>query len=762
MPPVIESVFELLFKYRPFVFEKGRFVIGSVWPALVILAVAALATAWSYGRAVGDPNTRRVDRLALAALRVAAFTLVLFCLCRPGLVLSTAVPQQSFVGILLDDSRSMRIADGGAPRSELMGRAFGVESALNKELAARFKPRFFRFAGTSDRVASASELTFQGADTDIVQALRGTSQELSGVPLAGLVLVTDGADNGEPGEMDDVLASLKARGVPVFTVGVGRERFASDVELTRVEMPSAVLKGTSVTAEVRVAQRGLGGQKVQLQVEDAGRIVQTQAIDLPRGGEAAAARVHFTASEAGPRTLRFKLAAAPGEPIKENNQQDVLVQVSDRREKILYLEGEPRFELKFIRRAVFEDKNLQVVCLQRTSQNKFLRLEIDDAEELAAGFPKTREELFRYRGIVLGSVEASFFTPDQLRMIAEFVGERGGGLLMLGGRHSFAEGGYANTSLTDVLPVVLEPGRAEEAFFADVKVEPTPFGMTHGVTQLAASEGESATRWSTLPTLSTVNPVRRTRPGAVTLLVGKGDRLEAPQVVLAYQRYGAGKALAFTAHDSWLWQMHAAVALEDMTHENLWRQLLRFLVSGVPGPVTVTLSPERTSPGSAVAVTATVRDETYIEVNDAAVVAHVTDPAGEERTVPLEWTVGKDGEYRGSFGLREKGNYAVRVEARRAGKVLGGETAQAQAADLDTEYFGAEMRKGLLERIAQETGGRFYTPETVSALPADLGYSGGGATVEEQKPLWDMPALYLLIVALVSAEWGFRKRRGLP
>jgi hypothetical protein len=248
----------------------------------------------------------------------------------------------------------------------------------------------------------------------------------------------------------------------------------------------------------------------------------------------------------------------------------------------------------------------------------------------------------------------------------------------------------------------------------------------------------------------------------VTLLVGKGDGLPAPRVVLAYQRYGAGKSLAFTAHDSWLWQMHAAVPLEDMTHENLWRQLLRFLVSGVPGPVTVSVSPERASPGSSVAVVATVSDEAYVEVNDAEVVAHVTEPSGAERTVPLEWTVGKDGEYRGSIRLRDEGNYQLRVEARRAGKSLGSDTAEAQAADLDTEYFGAEMRKGFLERIAAETGARFYTPDTVSTLPADLGYSGGGATVEERKPLWDMPALYLLIVALVSAEWAFRKRRGLP
>lgn len=753
------SVFEFFFKYSPFLFEKGRFVIGSPWPAVVVLAAGVAATVWSYARARADSPRR--ERVALAVLRTAALAVVFFCLCQPALVLSTAVPQQSFVGVLLDDSRSMRIADDGTPRGDFMATAFGKESALLEELSDKFKLRFFRFAQSPGRLSSVSDLTFEGGQTSLVQALDGARQELSAVPLSGLVLVTDGADNGQAGETTDVLLGLKARSVPVFTVGLGRERFARDVELTRVEVPSSVLKGTSFTAEVRIAQRGLGGSKVQLQVEDAGRLVQSQEVALPAEGESAVTRVHLTASEPGPRTFRFRIAAQPSEPITENNQQDVLVQVTDDREKVLYVEGEPRYELKFIRRAVSEDKNVQVVCLQRTSQNKFLRLDVDDAEELAGGFPRTREELFKYRGLVLGSVEASFFTPDQLRMIAEFVSQRGGGLLMLGGRHSFAEGGYGQTPLADVLPVVLEGGKTEPRFFAQVKVEPTALGMTHGVTQLAATEGQSAERWKTLPPVSTLNPVQRTRPGAVTLLVGRGDGLRAPQVILAYQRYGAGKALAFTAHDSWLWQMHADVPLEDMTHENLWRQLLRWLISGVPGPVRVAVSPERAAPGAAVTIVATVSDETYLKVNNGQVMARVKEPSGTERTVPLEWAVGKDGEYRGTFITREKGRHDVTVEAVRAGKTLGRGTAHLQAADLDAEFFGAEMRKPLLERIAEETGGRFYTPATVASLPSDLGYSGGGATVQETKPLWDMPALFLAIVALVSAEWAYRKRRGL-
>jgi hypothetical protein len=123
--------------------------------------------------------------------------------------------------------------------------------------------------------------------------------------------------------------------------------------------------------------------------------------------------------------------------------------------------------------------------------------------------------------------------------------------------------------------------------------------------------------------------------------------------------------------------------------------------------------------------------------------------------------VGKDGEYRGTFSPREMGSHAVRVEARRAGATLGSDDIRVEVADQDTEYFGAEMQRPLLERIAEETGGRFYTPETAHRLAGDLAYSGGGATLQEEKPLWDMPVLFLAIIGLLSSEWAYRKRRGL-
>ena len=143
--------------------------------------------------------------------------------------------------------------------------------------------------------------------------------------------------------------------------------------------------------------------------------------------------------------------------------------------------------MQFIRAAVEADSNLQIVTLQRTAENKFYRLNVDSANDLVTGFPKTRAELFRYRSIILGNVEASFFTHDQLAMLADFVNVRGGGLLLLGGRRAFAEGGYAGTPLADVMPVVIAGDAVPDSltFFANLKVALTPAGESHAVAQIA-------------------------------------------------------------------------------------------------------------------------------------------------------------------------------------------------------------------------------------------------------------------------------------
>jgi hypothetical protein len=207
--------------------------------------------------------------------------------------------------------------------------------------------------------------------------------------------------------------------------------------------------------------------------------------------------------------------------------------------------------------------------------------------------------------------------------------------------------------------------------------------------------------------------------------------------------------------------MDAGIPVDDQTHETLWRQLLRWLVSGAPEPVTVALSADRVELGDSVTISASVADSAFAGVNGASVTARVESPLGREFRVPLQWTVSRDGEYRGSFPADAQGTYRVTVEAQRTGRVLGSGEAYVDAGSLGAEFFGAGMRREALERLARETGGRFYTPATVSTLPEDVRYTESGASVFEQHDLWDMPVTFVLLLALLGVEWAWRRARGL-
>ncbi len=761
---MLESLFRLLFNYRPVVFQQGEFRLvpstGS-YIAAVLVAAAIAATFLTYRAARSKAEARH--RIVLAGMRTAILALVLFCLFRPVLVVKAAVPQQNFLGILIDDSRSMQIADQNAgPRAAFAKQQFATpDTPLLKALSDRFVLRTFRFSNVASRVGQNADLTFSGAQTRIGASLDGARQELAGLPLAGMVLVSDGADTTDA-SLSDALLAMKAASVPVFTVGVGKESLVKDIQVDRVSAPRTALKGTSLMIDVVVTQTGFAGEAVTLDVEDGGRIVGSQEVKLPVDGEPAAVRVRFTASEAGPRVFRFKISPKAGEIVTQNNQRDALIEVLDRRERLLYYEGEPRPEMKFLRRAVEDDKNLEVVTLQRTADNKFMRLSVNGPEELAAGFPKTRDELFAYRGIILGSIEAGAFTGDQLRMIGEFVERRGGGLLMLGGSRSFSEGGYAGTPVADALPVVIDrvARSLDELPVSRLKLRPTRAGEAHAITQIAATEAASSARWNALPVLTSVNPLKTLKPGATLLLSGT-DENRRTQPVLAFQRYGRGKALAFAVQDSWLYQMHASMPLEDMTHENLWRQLLRWVVDGVPEPVDVHTSTERVEAGEPVTLTAEVVDKSFVELNDARVVAKVKDPAGNTVEVPMQWTGERNGEYRATFTAATDGMYAADVEATREGKPLGAGAIHMRAAPGDAEYFDPTMHAARLKRIADETGGKFYTADTVSNLPEDLKYTGRGVTTVEERDLWHMPIVLLAIGGLMAGEWAYRRAVGM-
>ena len=761
---MFDALFQALFSHRLIVFQQGEFRFDVSTGSLVAAALVSvlMAAAIMTYRRVGGKGRMR-DRVVLTALRMAALALVLFCLFRPTLIVRAAVPQQNVVAVLLDDSRSMQIPDwDGQARGAYLTEQFGTpESALMQALSDRFLVRVFRFSSTAGRLESASDLDFNGSQTRLAAALDGAREELAGLPVSGLVLVSDGADTSEA-SMADALLGLKAERLPVYTVGVGSTQLPRDIQIDRVNTPRVALKDASLLVDVTVTQTGYAGRTVTIYVEDEGRIVGSEELQLPADGSPATVQVRAAASEAGPRLFTFRVAGLADEMITQNNQRETLIDVRDDREKILYFEGEPRFEMKFLRRAIADDENLQVVALQRTADNKFLRLNVDDPDELLGGFPRTREELFSYRALILGSIEAGAFTGDQLQMIADFVDRRGGGLLMIGGARAFGEGGYGGTPVADALPLTIDPGtRASEPVdLVRLQVVPTRAGETHASTQIAATEAASAVRWRDLPQVTSVNAPLEPKPAAIVLLSGTDER-GREQPVLTWQQYGRGKAVALTLQDTWQWQMHASMSLEDQTHENYWRQMLRWLVNGVPSVVEAHGAAERVEPGEPVTVEATVKDKAHVELNGADVTARVTRPSGGTVDVPLEWSGEIDGLYRGTFVSTEAGTYEVAVDASQGADIVGSDVAFVRAGPSDEEFFDPTMHEGPLRRIADESGGRFYTPATAAGLAEDVRYTGRGVTSVEERDLWNMPIVLFVLMSLVCAEWGYRRAVGL-
>jgi hypothetical protein len=198
-----------------------------------------------------------------------------------------------------------------------------------------------------------------------------------------------------------------------------------------------------------------------------------------------------------------------------------------------------------------------------------------------------------------------------------------------------------------------------------------------------------------------------------------------------------------------------------MTHEMFWRRMVRWLVDGVPDQVNLTTGTDRVEPGETVNLTAEVLDSAYVEVNDAHVEATITSPSGKTATTTLEWTVEQDGEYGAVFNPDESGLYEIRVAATRDQQQLGTNVMHLRVSAGDAEFYDAEMRAPLLRRIAEETGGGFFTPSNAATLPEAISYSGRGVTVVEERELWDMPILLMLLLGLMGAEWATRRAKGL-
>lgn len=727
------------------------------WGYVLAFAVATACAWWAYARAA--VALTRGQRALLVALRAATLILIVIFLLRPVTFVPIAGARDSVVAILVDTSRSMRIADAGGSRME---RARQVATELQKAIGSEFRTDVLSF-GESLARADLSRLTPDARRSDLSSALTAVADRYKGQRLGGVVVLSDGGDTSA-----SEAGTTRALGVPVFAVGIGARTVAKDREVLNLTAGEPVASESSIDLSVTAVSVGFGTTPIPIRLSENGRPLETRQATPAAPG----APVHevFTVSPSPDTATVYavEISADSGELVTENNIRRVLVPPQGRRRRVLVVEGAPGFEHTFLKRALARDPALEVDSVVRKGRNDegrdtfFIQAATSRSAALASGYPATRADLFVYDALIFGNLEGDFFSREQLEMTAEFVAVRGGGLLVLGGR-SFERAGLAGTPLEEVLPVDVTDRRATVARTASGSapaanaVALTTDGAAHPATRLAVTAEESRKRWSQLPAMAAVSAAGTPRPGAQVLAVTTSGGSELRPLLIT-QRYGVGRSMVFAGEATWRWRM--LLPSTNTTHELVWRQMARWVGSGsaerVEIPPTSVVLPGTTDP-----VSVLVRDESFKPVANAEVTMRVRDPNGQERSLPAALADPREGRYTAAVRFDQAGVYTVAADVRRGSEPAATVSRPLLVGGADVELSEPRLNDDVLRRIAESSGGTYVAAEDAANVPELLKKGGVGNPPVEMRDLWNTGWSLAAIIVLLGCEWFLRRRVGL-
>ncbi|MGJ8689917.1 MAG: hypothetical protein ACSHXZ_10385 [Gammaproteobacteria bacterium] len=713
-------------------------------------------------------------KVTLISLRSAVLLLLLFCLLRPIVTTEQVVPQESYLAVLVDDSQSMSIEDesGGSSRADAVSQLLYGNSGVLAPLSDTFEIRTFRFDKNTQRVIDSADLSSVGTASSIDQALEYVDQQLSGLALGGVLLLSDGADN-EGVDPIERAQGFGAREIPIFTVGAGQENIPFDVGIVDVAAAKTVLEGSVFNIDVALSNQGYANREVSLTVFDGDELISTKQVILGPDSSTRRFDLELTPERQEATVYRLEVEEQEGEIVLQNNQYSFLVDNSARPAlDILYVDGHPRNEYKFIRRAVEEDSSIRLATYLQTGPGKFYRQGIKTPLELSSGFPERADDLYQYEAIILGDIDKDFFTDGQLTLIQDFVAQRGGGLLVAG----MLDDLFVDTPLADILPVsLISSSLLPQTLRGGIARGPHPTGELFAPTlttageysellRLSGDDSENQRRWAELPELQGVYVTGRAKPGATVLMEHPILQFQNQRLpVIATQRYGSGRSMSIASASTWRWQM--MMPAEDQSHERIWRQLLRWLAVSALERVTVEFDREFYHVGDQVNVTATVRDIKYKPDNNASVWMHMSDPEGGVIDNAMDWDIDQDGVYRSSFEVQTEGVFNLMVDVASASGEADRSDTEKSAAFVVTpslrEYSSAGRDTALLERLAAASGGRYYDLDSTGSLATDISYTPSAYSKEVQEDLWDMPLLLLILILLLCADWVARRFKGL-
>ena len=782
-----KKMFEKFMKYPIDVFREGDFSFGIPLPGLlivVLLGVLVATTIWAYRSTRG--RTRRGFRGVLIFFRALVLCFLAFCLLKPLLTIYDTNPDDSYLLVMIDKSKSMQITDSVDTETRIR-RAnkllFGDESqdsdSLLTQLNAKFKTRLFAFDTAAKRISSQALTAADGESTDIPNALNEALDELQGIPLSGVVLLTDGADRSGT-DIAKLALQTRERKLPIHTVGIGSEAGTADLELVKVDVPRTAEEDFPLEMWATVRRRGYKGKKVNVQLTSNGRILKSIPVDMdevePQGAskETRTARVPIKFTPRQPGTLQYEVHVLPetDEAVPQNNTKTFLLKVApSKRVKILFVDGKPRQEFKHIKRSLKEDANIQLTDRFLKDGNKYGGTRSGTEPDFDDYYPDSKEVLFSFDAIIIGNVAASHFTKQELENTVEFVRTRGGGLLMLGGadslgNHELAES-YLNTPIAQLLPVELELGASPpppaprgRSSREGYKLQLTPDGKVEPLMALADTPMENLARWDIQEPLLGYSKVKRAKPGALVLAEHPTERNQfGKRILVATQNYNAGRVMVFTPNSSWRWQM--LQSHQDETHQRFWRQVAKWLTTAPKEHLKLDIAKTAYTLKEPVVIQVTATDRRFEPTNQARLRAVLIDETGKRKEIRLEPVLGEDGLYSARFIPNRYGEYTVTATGTLNGESLGEQQTLFEVKPSYAEFSNAELNVALLKALAEGSGGKYYPLEEASQLVQQIPLVESATSTITDVDIWDMPLIFALLLAMLGLEWFLRKRVGL-
>ena len=799
-----------------------RYVGAASWNLLLGLALAVLVF-----QVYRREGRSRQARVLLGSLRALLLAFVLALLNRPVVTLEESIREPSVLAILVDDTISMQVKDAGDATAPLLSRLQAVSAllsgdnaALLRDLAKTHVVKFYRFTSATgvtgaaepiatldwkddakkskeerDKLAAAAippvveaieNLKPIGNSTQVVSSVRSVLESLQGQRVAGVVVLTDGRDT--PAEnLADAVVAVRNYGVKVYPIPIGSDSPPKNIDIRSINVQDSAFKGDIVNVKAAVHATGYepghsvhlalleGKTRTPLRGVDGLAVEQTiqLADDKPQNVE-----LQFKANQIGPLEVTVEATPQPGEISEEDNHRTAPIEVLDAKINVLYVEGYPRWEYRYIKNEMLREPTINLSCYLQSADSGFTQehSRIDNTLGLRYfpynKFPETLEQLQEADVVLFGDVDPSRLSDSQLQMIRTFVEESGGGFGMIAGTR-WSPIAFRNTPIQDLLPVTIN------------NVQPDPAAaLTSGFRPVVTKEGEESSIFrffsdrkeneqnmkEKIPPIFWYCRGVSPKPGLgevyaehPTDTIGGGRK--APILVVGH--FGAGRTLFAATDDSWRWRFYTGESIFD----TYWIQQLRYLARskklGSHG-MTFTSAKDAYEVGDQVRLSLHLLNRKILQQLPEQLGVEITDGTGQVvRRENLIRQEGQDDTYIAQFPAERIGSFTAKLPPITPG-------ARELNVRLDVNVPAKELEqpqvdRTLLSRLASETNAllpdqtepKLIELATARADLLKIPTAARSTPLFSDMPLWDAPLALAFFVLLITVEWVLRKGFGM-